>query len=172
MRGATSKQAGGGRARDVISIHAPHARSDRRRCGASSMRSNFNPRSSCEERQSQQRKQARLDLFQSTLLMRGATLMSGDGRKASEFQSTLLMRGATIAIPRSCFAIAISIHAPHARSDHTRLVRTARMTHFNPRSSCEERLFLYSTASLSLSFQSTLLMRGATETAKGIITGA
>ena len=46
--------------------------------------------------------------------------------------------------PKSSYQIfrnAISIHAPHARSDrHTRLARTARMTHFNPRSSCEERL--------------------------------
>ena len=35
-----------------------------------------------------------------------------------EFQSTLLMRGATIVHTGLAFEIPISIHAPHARSDY------------------------------------------------------
>ena len=56
-----------------ISIHAPHARSDSSRSLA----------------------MARARLFQSTLLMRGATPSGAYSRSAMTFQSTLLMRGAT-----------------------------------------------------------------------------
>ena len=81
---------------DVISIHAPHARSDLERFDSS------------PEGQ----------IFQSTLLMRGAT-------RAAEtpalypmlFQSTLLMRGATRCCNNQPVEPHISIHAPHARSD-------------------------------------------------------
>ena len=61
-------------------------------------------------------------------------------RKKSVFQSTLLMRGATRPEAgiddRSCY---ISIHAPHARSDIGRISSTRSRFYFNPRSSCEER---------------------------------
>ena len=80
----------------IISIHAPHARSD---CHSSRIL----PRSLT---------------FQSTLLMRGATRDILDAsRKAYGFQSTLLMRGATSPRLSSRRRKAISIHAPHARSD-------------------------------------------------------
>ena len=123
-------------------------------------------------------------LFQSTLLMRGATqkrrrlrlpafisihaphARSDDGRshgifRTAPFQSTLLMRGATrrllVAVPRQKISIhapharsdqppvvlsdtsIISIHAPHARSDLISAPSALFFTHFNPRSSCEER---------------------------------
>ena len=81
----------------VISIHAPHARSDRRTSRLSTITGNFNPRSSCEERPKATMIDRRMDLFQSTLLMRGAT------SDKQEKQDTTL----------------ISIHAPHARSDLT-----------------------------------------------------
>ena len=57
----------------------------------------------------------------------------------------------------------ISIHAPHARSDrrHGR-GRLAGGLYFNPRSSCEERRCLRRHQLQSSTFQSTLLMRGAT----------
>ena len=44
-------------------------------------------------------------------------------RAITRFQSTLLMRGATISVG-DCLALAtrISIHAPHARSDHVRFI--------------------------------------------------
>ena len=79
----------------VISIHAPHARSDER-----AVQSNWD------------------DIkFQSTLLMRGATMSWRSWSRPREFQSTLLMRGAT-----------------------TGRGHTAKSSNFNPRSSCEERL--------------------------------
>ena len=57
-------------------------------------------------------------LFQSTLLMRGATpIIKADGTAEKSFQSTLLMRGATVFPLLLPDAEAISIHAPHARSD-------------------------------------------------------
>ena len=60
---------------------------------------------------------ALMALFQSTLLMRGATFFSLFDVKDVRFQSTLLMRGATIQRLQATVAALISIHAPHARSD-------------------------------------------------------
>ena len=146
--------------------------------------------------------------FQSTLLMRGATSRSGCHRRQKDnfnprssceerpgplpsastmarFQSTLLMRGATPEWLQATIDDLISIHAPHARSDHASRPLTLPSVHFNPRSSCEERLRsrrrsglrknfnprssceerLASTATIPVQieqFQSTLLMRGAT----------
>ena len=81
---------------DTISIHAPHARSDyflSARSGSTI-------------------------LFQSTLLMRGATRdWLTLCRVQGTFQSTLLMRGATDELPVRESSHTISIHAPHARSD-------------------------------------------------------
>ena len=147
----------------IISIHAPHARSDLRTLSASTCIPYFNPRSSCEERQlgvkfvkrvipiSIHAPHARSDCGE---VMRGWMLMS------------------------------ISIHAPHARSDSAGLAVSALRPHFNPRSSCEERPPILSlhiatsyfnprssceerlcrscSVSASTAFQSTLLMRGAT----------
>ena len=56
---------------------------------------NFNPRSSCEERQT---------LYQYV-------------KQGVLFQSTLLMRGATSSASHAITRASISIHAPHARSD-------------------------------------------------------
>ena len=124
----------------------------------------FNPRSSCEERRPPQHgvyrgypisihaPHARSDTSQ-CLVFAGAS---------QRFQSTLLMRGATVAAslralscrhfnPRSSCEerlhrqvrydhhARISIHAPHARSDGYEVRRTAQYCDFNPRSSCEER---------------------------------
>ena len=124
----------------TISIHAPHARSDGQQRGLISTRWYFNPRSSCEERplasdtnnqdglfQStllmrgatrflSQRSWA-ADIFQSTLLMRGATCIVVSQLADGIFQSTLLMRGATCTRQAPDSLLAISIHAPHARSD-------------------------------------------------------
>ena len=140
MRGATSRKKGSTQHYRKISIHAPHARSDYRMALAL-----FS-----------------ISQFQSTLLMRGATSLSYLLMSAvARFQSTLLMRGATCDDGfRDVFA-AISIHAPHARSDmpstasarrprfqSTLLMRGATTicgqrcrcnVNFNPRSSCEER---------------------------------
>ena len=78
-----------------ISIHAPHARSDE-----------FMKKMTFLEME-----------FQSTLLMRGATTTIPKYVTAIQFQSTLLMRGATPEGIGGDDGRAISIHAPHARSD-------------------------------------------------------
>ena len=162
MRGATRGCAPSDCLPWLISIHAPHARSDLDRLGISSA-----------------------DLqFQSTLLMRGATFRKKGVCSELLFQSTLLMRGATGRGRQVCRLVQISIHAPHARSDlrckvddllcsisihapHARSdgrpahCRACRL-HFNPRSSCEERLVRQADRARRDEFQSTLLMRGAT----------
>ena len=172
----------------MISIHAPHARSDTRR----KVRTTGSTR------------------FQSTLLMRGATLYIMDQfEKVVKFQSTLLMRGATAyqttppplshfnprssceerpvlkntdwvltdisihapharsdrpADPQAQAGPRISIHAPHARSDRPTASRSRGRADFNPRSSCEERRVVPTVPTqVSPLFQSTLLMRGATD---------
>ena len=105
----------------------------------------FNPRSSCEERRLSQVCSRTRKQFQSTLLMRGATRPFAPLTSSHcGFQSTLLMRGATKKEIRELRGEAISIHAPHARSDSIK--RTW--------------------ACLELRFQSTLLMRGATSWCK------
>ena len=59
--------------------------------------------------------------------------------------------------------LVISIHAPHARSDHPYHPFCMVTYHFNPRSSCEERLHESRIILVGFGFQSTLLMRGATQ---------
>ena len=162
MRGATPEGIGGDDGR-AISIHAPHARSDPTDFCQSGVRPDyFNPRSSCEERRNPERTDAMIPIFQSTLLMRGATGSRSIRLMRYRFQSTLLMRGATLVSalswalrinfnPRSSCEERrietvmegwkdISIHAPHARSDHGATTPQK----------------------VDWSFQSTLLMRGAT----------
>ena len=208
MRGATSRKKGSTQHYRKISIHAPHARSDCKVRPTDAIHRHFNPRSSCEERLCRSshtcpsrrisihaphaRSDYRMALalfsisqFQSTLLMRGATLppavqlerylisihapharsdtLNGVGAISEvKFQSTLLMRGATCDDGfRDVFA-AISIHAPHARSDR----RTGQCSRHDAisihaphaRSDIVEDL----ACPLSKGFQSTLLMRGAT----------
>ena len=72
MRGATQKAAQAAK-EAKISIHAPHARSDCTAGPSASRSSDFNPRSSCEERPSFTFCKWYFLIFQSTLLMRGAT---------------------------------------------------------------------------------------------------
>ena len=78
-------------------------------------------------------------LFQSTLLMRGATPYVRMSYLSWPFQSTLLMRGATAIMVAAVFHLRISIHAPHARSDCHNGCGSIPSSYFNPRSSCEER---------------------------------
>ena len=168
-----------------ISIHAPHTRSDPP-MGRFTL---LSPE------------------FQSTLLIRGATSRAFFLDTAIAFQSTLLIRGATSPRRSSRSRSWISIHAPHTRSDSlismtkreaslfqsTLLIRGATCTangitiasHFNPRSSYEERrlplrahegngrISIHAphtrsdcgaplSARSAIPFQSTLLIRGAT----------
>ena len=103
-------------------------------------------------------------LFQSTLLMRGATCVPVPvPRYRCRFQSTLLMRGATQADNLLDLAPIISIHAPHARSDpaflYSRRIRFKFQSTLLMRGATSSRPL---TAMDTWSFQSTLLMRGAT----------
>ena len=79
------------------------------------------------------------EVFQSTLLMRGATNSVRILLITPIFQSTLLMRGATRPVSGFLPTSNISIHAPHARSDGRMKKISLKSQHFNPRSSCEER---------------------------------
>ena len=94
--------------------------------------------------------------------MRGATGVISLKTADRIFQSTLLMRGATLEVLEHDLAVFISIHAPHARSDLHQRGHQEHQRYFNPRSSCEERLDFIVQVSNFVAFQSTLLMRGAT----------
>ena len=72
------------------------------------------------------------------------------------------MRGATRRQDLARHPSFISIHAPHARSDSSRVPLLHPFRHFNPRSSCEERPLRVFGVIATTKFQSTLLMRGAT----------
>ena len=79
----------------MISIHAPHAGSDHTLWVSLVMPSDFNPRSPCGER----------------------PLLTHSIHATFTFQSTLPMRGATILNRVHIGFLHISIHAPHAGSD-------------------------------------------------------
>ena len=147
-----------------ISIHAPRTGSDipPRFPSASSPR-NFNPRSPHGERRTQ---------------------TNDNGIRRNLFQSTLPARGATAGRLRAARLTVISIHAPRTGSDKGGAVesgfcphfnprsphgerrrfspRTKQHSHFNPRSPHGERRRRSHDGSPVLTFQSTLLARGAT----------
>ena len=103
----------------LISIHAPHAGSDKDRADANAIFiKNFNPRSPCGERHrifSHGCSQAGISIHAphagSDLRVR---VLEPD---ELEFQSTLPMRGATCLCRPKGETHRISIHAPHAGSD-------------------------------------------------------
>ena len=106
----------------------------------------FNPRSSCEERPSQAAKSV---------------------TSHTQFQSTLLMRGATIAVPIEKIRANISIHAPHARSDSgsSKYVVCSNVISIHaPHARSDKQSEV--DALKHEQFQSTLLMRGATARSK------
>ena len=153
---------------DSISIHAPHTRSDLMHGSRRRIWIYFNPRSSYEER------------HMDTLLQLSDAL----------FQSTLLIRGATTICSPDILPLRISIHAPHTRSDltpedvkmicrfqSTLLIRGAtspRAAHFRA-SKFQSTLLIrgatrkvFSSTALASLFQSTLLIRGATRARKSL----
>ena len=73
------------------------------------------------------------------------------------------MRGATDKIPDKMEGEQISIHAPHAGSDLCDGTNGTPDLHFNPRSPCGERRSSEADTISLFSFQSTLPMRGATD---------
>ena len=123
-----------------ISIHAPHAGSDSEPAGRRERSVNFYPRSPCGERLLTVWQVLIVLEFLSTLPMRGATLSaSGSVQTQTSFLSTLPMRGATAAHTTITPSHVISIHAPHAGSDHCDAGKKSITKHFYPRSPCGER---------------------------------
>ena len=124
----------------LISIHAPHARSDLRACRISAPYGNFNPRSSCEERHL-----AVIDpSYVDSISIHAPHARSDTGPRADK-------RSAENFNPRSsCEERLFDDGDAWAIDD------------FNPRSSCEERQRVERMYALCKKFQSTLLMRGAT----------
>ena len=123
-----------------ISIHAPHAGSDRRQNSTSRIYKNFNPRSPCGERLGVVGVFSSLSIFQSTLPMRGATGRRQPCLRISGNFNPRSPCGERLKAMSSGLLLSISIHAPHAGSDSC----TRRTSQSNP------------------AFQSTLPMRGAT----------
>ena len=143
MRGATS---------DVItsalniwiSIHAPHARSDYGNAGKGKELSISIHAPHARSDPVNRWKNHHVRIFQSTLLMRGATKMITILPLPILFQSTLLMRGATAEMRRCGYS---------GIFQSTLLMRGATFNGFN--------------ACFLERFQSTLLMRGATSVVPG-----
>ena len=72
------------------------------------------------------------------------------------------MRGATLPKTRKVDLLNISIHTPHAGSDHICGMVAPYPPYFNPHSPCGERLYYQFRKVTAERFQSTLPMRGAT----------
>ena len=137
--GATIHKMSAGRQFD-ISIHAPRVRCDSRNHCSSVQRMYFNPRTSCEVRP------------EPTSLNPIAKL----------FQSTHLVWGATYRFSVRYIALDISIHAPRVRCDKKYPALSDLIYYFNPRTSCEVRLYSIEYLHITLTFQSTHLVWGAT----------
>ncbi|EFT83506.1 hypothetical protein HMPREF0620_0511 [Parascardovia denticolens DSM 10105 = JCM 12538] len=100
----------------------------------------FNPRSPCGERRISPCLMPVNRRFQSTLPLRGATIVDSGHSSSSSFQSTLPLRGATHQYQLGKDGDKISIHAPLAGSDGPAGWASAGWWYFNPRSPCGERL--------------------------------
>ena len=169
-----------------ISIHAPLTGSDLHHAEPKIPAIHFNPRSPYGERLTVNLSHSYSPPFQSTLPLRGATLVRhlpgrvyldfnprspyGERLKIYHrlmcnhlFQSTLPLRGATTAYPDEGHAFGISIHAPLTGSDSSGITSWNLFFYFNPRSPYGERpkesFFVW----YYLRFQSTLPLRGATD---------
>ena len=99
----------------------------------------FNPRSSCEERRTPSFVSLQRGISIHAPHARSDHIHLTFRLTCILFQSTLLMRGATSQIKEVPVCIFISIHAPHARSDTSPHFCKPYRSDFNPRSSCEER---------------------------------
>ena len=146
----------------AISIHAPLTGSDRLEMDGRRAANNFNPRSPYGERRAAFACFRLSVSFQSTLPLRGATIVQGLKNKGTIFQSTLPLRGATTELEQATSAMAISIHAPLTGSDLNCLFGRYGAFYFNPRSPYGERHRDTGDYFPQVVFQSTLPLRGAT----------
>ncbi len=148
-----------------ISIHAPHARSDHHKQITAKERRYFNPRSSCEERQSGHWHHALL----------GTISIHAPHARSDYCAVSRLHSNTEYFNPRSSCeerprrflddsdALRISIHAPHARSDET-ILDTWKQSDISIHAPHARSDQISSISCRVGSFQSTLLMRGATST--------
>ena len=130
---------------------------------SSSATMHFNPRSSCEERRPLHDDRGQLQHISIHAPHARSDATSGNALVLTKFQSTLLMRGATIQyIYEGDRGHVISIHAPHARSDgiHNVRQRVQRISIHAPHARSD--LIIKLRRLFPELFQSTLLMRGAT----------
>ena len=146
-----------------ISIHAPHTRSDTDWPVCAAKWADFNPRSSYEERQSIKRQRIYWQRFQSTLLIRGATLVFCCSPRTSNISiHAPHTRSDAVLSVGFLTCLGISIHAPHTRSDlrkagfHRSVTISIHAPH--TRSDWKRSIFGYQVTE----FQSTLLIRGST----------
>ena len=100
--------------------------------------------------------------FQSTHLLRGATTATTMESRINTFQSTHLLRGATAGVRGQGCRARISIHTPLTRCDVTPGNAATPDFYFNPHTSYEVRQILSLFLARLYAFQSTHLLRGAT----------
>ena len=148
-----------------ISIHAPHARSDRFRLPMRISSHYFNPRSSCEERPKPMPAAPAICIISIHAPHARSDGLPPTHKETDEkFQSTLLMRGATILKSGNRDNLSrISIHAPHARSDDRAPSECVELLEFQSTLLMRGATCVLVATTSSPVFQSTLLMRGATD---------
>ena len=110
-------------------------------------------------------------IFQSTLPMRGATIPFTFFGHSSRFQSTLPMRGATCEKNDIGGKETISIHTPHAGSDADKTLFTKDKDGFQSTLPMRGATCMFPLTTSMLAFQSTLPMRGATVVGKNLVLG-
>jgi len=124
----------------------------------------FNPLSPCGERLTAVGNMSAMILFQSTLPMRGETIildwLGGDDGDFNPLSPCGERRRGKLyhTLPEH-----ISIHSPHAGRDRCCTGSSARNAHFNPLSPCGERHSWRQPLTRTAIFQSTLPMRGETD---------
>ena len=145
----------------AISIHAPHARSDMMSTRSARTSSNFNPRSSCEERPGRLSPNGNRGYFNPCSSCEERLRGQRPEKRLRHFnpRSSCEERPGKLSVWLARYAISIhapharsdegakiwekhlliSIHAPHARSDSVGWYPRRGIGDFNPRSSCEER---------------------------------
>ena len=146
-----------------ISIHAPLTRCDCHRMPQSAFRGYFNPRTSYEVRLRDYNFILSHSPFQSTHLLRGATRPRArpNQRKRISIHAPLT-RCDVVVIGQRHRSLIISIHAPLTRCDLILNGINFRNKNFNPRTSYEVRQERFKLSNLHNQFQSTHLLRGAT----------
>ena len=123
----------------------------------------FNPHSPCGERHSIRANAPCSRIFQSTLPLRGATDPPTLDIKPYRFQSTLPLRGATSTSGGSIHSrINFNPHSPCGERQKNKYVVQVQ-SNFNPHSPCGERRANTQSMAYRSRFQSTLPLRGATE---------